>query len=215
MIVPILIVGSLWGWQQYEKHKYYSKWQTIESTKTEYINSVSANVYMPKWKNGREVDINTVANKTLAYYLQYAPRQSDNVHRSGEDDYNDTLPNSPEYFKIYIRKSDEEIKKYINPPYNCDVESAIIYAQDKNTKRQPASIPCVVLANNIQGTPIYGQNNWQNNYLNKYAFTVFDGDSLHLISQYGNVEDQIGGELVQFLEWQKDFRRIDIKDVGR
>lgn len=223
MLLPPLIAISQVAWQQYDKWQYTRQWKANSTfvggryrpnDKDRYIRSVSATVYLPKWKNGGEVNIQTGWNKTLGYDLKYAPNQPDNVYRDGEDAYSDSLPNSPEHFDVYVHSFEGLIKQYVNPPYNCDIPAAIAFAKDMNALSKPDSVPCMVIGTNVQGAPIYGQDSWQNTNDRKYAVTIFDGNSLHLISQFGTAEKDIGGELAQLLTWQKDFRAVNPDDFG-
>ncbi len=159
-----------------------------------FLKSFKPNVYLPKWENENAVE---VADKSLQYHLEYRPG-----HKKDKNEYDDV--EGLEYFRFLIRENDSSLRKFVNPPYNCDIDGII-----PPISRQPKSIPCVYIGRANNGSVIYGQDDWMNSKLDRYAVIFFDSKSPHLIKQSGDSEMKKGGELQQLINWQKDFRKFD------
>lgn len=175
---------------------------------TEFYNNFPADVYMPEWKTGSAV--NKVSDRAVKYRLEYAPLQPNNDYKAGDE----SPLNNPEYFTVYVTYPDDEIKKFLDPPKNCDIENAIKLLQGAATSIMQV-YPCTIIGTNSLGNPIYGDTGWKS--LNaspdkKYAFTMYSENNIHIFEQSGDAENVSGGELSQLQAWQGIYRKFDNYD---
>ncbi|HMS23933.1 MAG TPA: hypothetical protein PKB09_03945 [Candidatus Saccharibacteria bacterium] len=159
-----------------------------------FLKSFKPNVYLPKWENENAVSI---IGKDLEYFIEYNPNKT----RSGDYDYDNS---DNEHYYFLIKANNSSLKKFVNPPYNCDIDGVI-----PPSSRQPRSVPCIEIGMAINGSVIYGQDNWMGTENAHYAVIFFDNKSPHLIRQTGGSEKIKGGELQQLIDWQRDFRKFD------
>lgn len=227
MILPMLMLLGVYvgipakekydskrAYQQYVAQMVYIGGHWRSKSEDTYIKLVPATIYMPKWKNPSEVHIDTSWNKTFNYDMRYAPGEKDNIFHDGAND-----SSQAEYFDVYIHAYDASMKRFVNFPKNCDVEGAIKFATTQPDIK-PSNVPCVALGLNRQGSKIYGDDDWMISTPqdlkepSKYAATIFDTDSIHLVRQLGSSETRAGGELAQLLAWQKDLIKVNPDEMG-